>query len=251
MNPFQFKKIILASNSSRRRELMAEAGFCFQVLPADSNVETVYDSENFVSPTEFVCQEALMKAQNVAARFPNEDLVVIGCDTVAVCQGEILGKPADRADAKRMLTMLSGSEHEVISGLCLLNPAVPEAQILEPVVTRLVMDPISDEMLQSYLNSGKWEGKAGAFGYQDGNDWLRILSGTESNVVGLPMERLTEILKPSDGWFRLEPESESKQESKMKPGRKNGTDFNRNSGKNSEKKFGKNQKRGAKKRNEK
>ena len=63
------------------------------------------------------------------------------------------------------------------------------------------MDPLTDEMLESYLDSGKWEGKAGAFGYQDGNDWLHVISGTESNVVGLPMERLSEILKPAEGWF--------------------------------------------------
>ena len=203
MNPFQNRKIILASNSPRRRELMTQAGFCFQVLPADGNVETPYDPEKFTSPAEFVSREALLKAQNVARRFPEEDLVVIGCDTVAVCAGEILGKPADRADAERMLRLLSGSEHEVISGLCLLNPAFPDETLVEPVVTRLVMDALSDEDLHAYLDSNQWQGKAGAFGYQDGIAWLHILSGTESNVVGLPIERLEEILKPKEGWFHF------------------------------------------------
>ena len=203
MNPFQNRKIILASNSPRRRELMTQAGFCFQVLPADGNVETPYDPAKFASPAEFVSREALLKAQNVARRFPEEDLVVIGCDTVAVCAGEILGKPADRADAERMLRLLSGSEHEVISGLCLLNPAFPDETLVEPVVTRLVMDALSDEDLQAYLDSDQWQGKAGAFGYQDGIAWLHILSGTESNVVGLPIERLEEILKPKEGWFHF------------------------------------------------
>lgn len=198
---FQFKKIILASASPRRRELMTQYGFTFQVLPADANTETVYEPLRFSSPAEFVCSEARFKAENVAARFPDEDLVVVGCDTVAVCRGEILGKPADRADAERMLRLLSGSEHEVISGLCLLNPSAPAEMFLEPVVTRLLMDVLTPEQLTEYLDSGKWEGKAGAFGYQDGNDWLRVLYGTESNVVGLPMERLTEILRPSNGWF--------------------------------------------------
>lgn len=203
MNPFQNRKIILASNSPRRRELMTQAGFCFQVLPADGNVETPYDPEKFKSPAEFVSREALLKAQNVARRFPEEDLVVIGCDTVAVCAGEILGKPDDRADAERMLRLLSGSEHEVISGLCLINPALPDETLVESVVTRLVMDPLSDEDLQAYLDSNQWQGKAGAFGYQDGISWLHILSGTESNVVGLPIERLEELLKPKGGWFHL------------------------------------------------
>ena len=203
MNPFQNRKIILASNSPRRRELMTQAGFCFQALPADGNVETPYDPAKFASPAEFVSREALLKAQNVARRFPEEDLVVIGCDTVAVCAGEILGKPADRADAERMLRLLSGSEHEVISGLCLINPALPDETLVESVVTRLVMDPLSDEELQAYLDSNQWQGKAGAFGYQDGIAWLHILSGTESNVVGLPIERLEEILKPKGGWFHF------------------------------------------------
>jgi len=202
MEPFEFKKIILASNSPRRRSLMEEAGFCFQVLPADGNVETPFDPAKFASPADFVCHEAFLKAENVAKRFPKEDLVVIGCDTIAVCNGEILGKPADREDARRMLSMLSGSIHEVISGLCLLDPAFPSVRVLEPAVTRLEMDPLTEEMLEAYLDSGKWEGKAGAFGYQDGNDWLHVITGTESNVVGLPMERLSELLKPAEGWFR-------------------------------------------------
>lgn len=203
MNPFQNRKIILASNSPRRKALLEAAGFCFQVLPADSDVETAFDSKKFASPTDFVCQEALLKAQNVAKRFPKEDLVVIGCDTVAVCKGEILGKPADREDARRMLTLLSGSIHEVVSGLCLLNPSRPQNTLVEAVVTRLEMDSLTDAMLLGYLDSGKWEGKAGAFGYQDGNDWLHVVSGAESNVVGLPVERLTELLKPEECWFHF------------------------------------------------
>ena len=161
---------------------MTQAGLCFQVLPADGNDETPYYPAKFASPAEFVSREALLKAQNVARRFPEEDLVVIGCDTVAVCAGEILGKP---------------------SGLGLINPARPDATLVESVVTRLVMDPLSDEDLQAYLDSNQWQGKAGAFGYQDGIAWLHILSGTESNVVGLPIERLEELLKPKGGLFHL------------------------------------------------
>lgn len=200
-NLFQFRKIVLASASPRRRELMTQAGFTFQVLPADANVETEFDPKRFDSPAEFVVFEAQLKAQNVAKRFPDEDIVIVACDTVAVCQGEILGKPVDRNDAQRMLSMLSGSVHEVISGLCLLNPSVPARLHLESVVTRLEMDRLTPDQLSAYLDSEKWVGKAGAFGYQDGNDWLKILEGTESNVVGLPIERLTELLRPATGWF--------------------------------------------------
>lgn len=203
MEPFQFKKIILASNSPRRRDLLMSAGFTFQILPADAGVETEYNPEKFKSPADFVLQEARLKVENVARRFPKEDITVLACDTVAVCKGEILGKPTDREDAERMLRLLSDSEHDVISGLCLLNPAFPSNTHQETVVTRLKMDVLTEEMLMTYLDSGKWEGKAGAFGYQDGNDWLHVISGTESNVVGLPLERITELLKPAGGWFHF------------------------------------------------
>ncbi|MDO4570230.1 MAG: nucleoside triphosphate pyrophosphatase [Planctomycetia bacterium] len=201
MRPFHRRKIILASRSPRRQELLRRAGILFQAIPADDGVETAFNAEKFHSPAEFVCHEARLKAENVARRFPREDIVVIACDTIAVCDGEILGKPDDKNDARRMLSLLSGTQHEVISGLCLWNPAFEDEILLESVVTRLSMTPLSDELLEAYLESGRWQGKAGAFGYQDGNDWIRVVEGSESNVVGLPMERLLDILTPDENWI--------------------------------------------------
>lgn len=129
--------------------------------------------------------------------------LVIGCDTVAECCGMILGKPIDRAHAAQMLGLLRGRRHHVYSGVCLWRR--PDNQFWGDVVrTELIMDPIMDEQLHEYLDSEAWQGKAGAFGYQDGLDWVHLVQGSESNVVGLPMERLGELvsqIEAEGGWL--------------------------------------------------
>jgi septum formation protein len=139
-----------------------------------------------------VARLARQKAAEVAARC--DAGLVLGCDTVVECRGQILGKPEDRTHARQMLERLRGQEHFVYSGLCLWP--VPDGQPrVRVAITRLIMDSISDRQLAGYLDSGQWQGKAGAFGYQDGHDWLQILEGSESNVVGLPLELLAEMLQ--------------------------------------------------------
>jgi septum formation protein len=186
-------KLILASRSPRRRELLAEAGYEFAVLAAEHVEECFICSRE--SPAEYVARLAYEKAAEVAARIIEGGAsVVIGCDTVAECQGEVLGKPQDESQARRMLEMLSGREHRVLSGLCLW-PLPGGSPAVRVAVTTLKMDPLVPYELDEYLASGLWEGKAGAFGYQDGLSWVHILEGSESNVVGLPMELLAEMLQ--------------------------------------------------------
>ncbi|MEM6980994.1 MAG: Maf family protein, partial [Planctomycetota bacterium] len=113
----------------------------------------------------------------------------------ASCAGQILGKPKHRDHAESMLRLLSGRHHEVYSGICVWSVR-SKRTIVDAVCTKLEMSPLDDDMINSYLDSGLWEGKAGGFGYQDGNDWISIVDdGSESNVVGLPMERLAELLE--------------------------------------------------------
>jgi septum formation protein len=182
-------KLILASRSPRRRELLAAAGYQFEVIPADEAVECGVCSRE--SPAELVIRLAYEKAANVAQRVGHG--LILGCDTVAECDGQVLGKPPDLATARRMLELLSGREHRVLSGICLWNyPDEPPDTRL--AVTRLKMDTLSNATIDEYLESYQWEGKAGAFGYQDRLGWVHVLEGSESNVVGLPMEMLGEMM---------------------------------------------------------
>ncbi len=195
--------LILASQSPRRRQLLTEASYVFRVIPPDENVETPIHADE--SPQNYVQRLAKSKAENVAAKISATEIsddnpegsCVIGCDTVAVCEGWILGKPADENDARNMLTMLRGTEHAVWSGLCVLRMTGQRSTVcceVRSAMTRLLMLPISDHEIERYLRSGDWHGKAGALGFQDGYAWLTILEGSESNVVGLPLELLHAML---------------------------------------------------------
>jgi septum formation protein len=169
--------------------LLAEHGFEFEVIAPSEAAECGICSRE--SPPELVARLAVQKSKDVAERIA--DGLVLGCDTVAECSGQILGKPADRAHAGAMLRLLRGQQHCVYSGLCLWSR--PDDRVLVEVdVTQLVMDNISDDRIDDYLATDDWCGKAGAFGYQDGLDWVRVTSGSESNVVGLPMEKLVSML---------------------------------------------------------
>jgi septum formation protein len=185
--------IYLASQSPRRREILTAAGLRFNILPPDEGVEdNRVDDE---SPDQYACRMAVQKACNVAGKI--EYGCVIACDTVVCCEGEMLGKPVDKNDARRMLKLLRGKTHQVISGLCILIKQTnkPDQQNITSEQTELVMQKISDSEIETYLDGNSWKGKAGAFGYQDNNSWVKILEGNESNVVGLPIERLILMLQ--------------------------------------------------------
>lgn len=181
--------LILASTSPRRRELLTQAGYTFSIVAPHESAECGICSRE--TPPEMVARLAYQKAADVAIR--TEQGLIIACDTVAECCGHILGKPKNRDHAREMLQLLSGREHRVYSGLCLwLRPGTEHHVQVD--VTRLVMDPIPADVLEDYLATDAWEGKAGAFGYQDGLDWVHIVEGSESNVVGLPLELLGKML---------------------------------------------------------
>jgi septum formation protein len=187
-------KLILASRSPRRRQLLEEAGYQFEVqAPSDAAEcgEVVGET-----PAELVARLARQKAADVAARVGAG--LVLGCDTIAECAGRILGKPADAAHARAMLETLSGREHRVLTGLCLWRVPGGEPAIRVAVST-LRMDHLGPQQLDEYLAGGQWEGKAGAFGYQDRLGWVHVIDGSESNVVGLPLELLSEMLRGAGG----------------------------------------------------
>jgi septum formation protein len=182
-------ELILASGSPRRRELLTEAGYRFRIVPPHPEAECGMCSGE--TPPELVARLAYQKAADVKQR--GEQGLILACDTVAECAGQILGKPGDERHAREMLELLRGREHRVYSGICLWQTPEGEPRV-EVDRTVLRMHPLSPEQIEEYLASGLWEGKAGAFGYQDRLGWLEILSGSESNVVGLPLERLQRML---------------------------------------------------------
>jgi septum formation protein len=186
--PTQPTPLILASNSPRRRQLLTAAGYRFEVAPADDAVEAAVPVTP--NPRDYPRVLAQAKARAVCSRFHSG--VVLAADTIAICAGEILGKPRDRRDAQRMLQLLSGREHEVLTAVVLVDCGSGR-ELAHLECTRLLMDKLTDADLQHYLDTGLWQGKAGAFGYQDGWDWLHVVQGSESNVVGLPIERLPEL----------------------------------------------------------
>jgi septum formation protein len=181
--------LILASGSPQRRRLLTEAGYRFEVVVPAEHAEDGPDAGE--RPVDYAARMAYQKAADVAPRVPSG--VVIACDTIVECGGEILGKPADVADARRMLSALSGQVHHVYSGLCLWPLSAGKA-VVRTAETRLLMNRLSAEVLDEYLASGCWAAKAGAFGYQDRTGWLQVVEGSESNVIGLPMELLGEML---------------------------------------------------------
>jgi len=185
-------KLILASQSPRRRELLSQVGYDFEIVVPSESAECGMCSGE--STPEMVARYAYQKAVDIRPRIDG-DAIIIACDTVADIQGQMLGKPNDRDHAEKMLRVLSGRMHRVFSGLCVwrLPEGEPDVQVAK---SELMMDQLSDAQIQTYLDTDDWVGKSGAFGYQDGHPWLKLISGTASNVVGLPLDLLREMLAP-------------------------------------------------------
>ena len=184
------RKIILASGSPRRKELLENFGYDFEVRVPDDHAECGICSRE--TPPELVARLAYQKAANVIEKI--ERGLVVACDTVAECVAIILGKPEDVNHAREMLKRLRGREHSVYSGLCIWDKESARRSIRVDV-SRLKMDNISDDKLEEYLETEQWMGKAGAFGFQDGPDWIHLIAGSPTNVVGLPMELLATMLE--------------------------------------------------------
>jgi septum formation protein len=184
--------LILASASPRRRELLTQAGFEFQVHPA----HIPEDPRPGEEPVAYVTRLAREKAQTAFARLAEESpsgLVVLAADTTVTVDGEILGKPEDAADAARMLRMLSGRSHLVVTGV-----AVVTAQSTEVAseVTAVRFLTLSEAEIEAYVASGEPMDKAGAYGIQGrAARWIPRIEGCYFNVVGLPLALVSTMLE--------------------------------------------------------
>lgn len=162
------------------------------VVPPDEAVEAGQPPRGPGEPlAAFVQRLALAKAAAVAAA--GVEGTIVACDTLSEVEGAVLGKPADAADARQMLEALAGRRHRVLTGVCVW--AQPRGRPRQAVAESLLeMGPLSEEFLDWYLASGLWQGKAGACGFQDERLPLCLVAGSPSNVVGLPLELLREML---------------------------------------------------------
>ncbi|MBN1490810.1 MAG: septum formation protein Maf [Phycisphaerae bacterium] len=184
-------RLILASASPRRAELLRENGYAFDVRPPP------YEEPDAESPrlsaTEHAEALSFYKARSVAETLPAG--LVLAADTVVAHQDRIFGKPEDADDARSILSSLTGTTHEVITGVTLLDAATG-SRLIRHDVTRVTMRPMPPAAMDKYIASKAWWGKAGAYGIQDhGDAFVEQIDGSFSNVVGLPMELLAEMLE--------------------------------------------------------
>ena len=182
-------RLILASASPRRAELLTSAGFQFEVSPADVD-ETPKPSE---SPTTYALRVARDKAAAVSSKSREPASVVLAADTVVVASGEILGKPADSLDAARMLRKLANAVHDVHTAVVIRAPAGERAEV---VTTRVTFLPLDEAEIAWYVASGEADGKAGAYAIQGrAARFVERIEGSWSNVVGLPLATVYRLLK--------------------------------------------------------
>jgi len=186
------RRLILASASPRRRELLSQAGFTFEVHPADVNE----DARPGEDPISYVVRLAREKAQAVFNQLSNPGpplLIVLGADTTVTLDGHILAKPEDPADAARMLRMLSGRTHRVITGVAV---ATEKGTEVAAEVTGVQFLTLSDEEIAAYIATGEPMDKAGAYGIQGfAARWIPRIEGCYFNVVGLPLALVSSMLE--------------------------------------------------------
>ena len=182
--------LVLASASPRRRELLARAGFEFEVTPADVD-ERQRDRE---LPKAYVSRLAFEKAETVAAGLSDGRLqVVLGADTIVVVDDDILSKPRDTQDAREMLRRLSGRSHDVLTGVALLRGPERRSAVEE---TRVSLVELADDVIEWYLTTGEPMDKAGAYCVQGiASQFVERIEGSYTNVVGLPVSVVSRLLR--------------------------------------------------------
>jgi septum formation protein len=182
-------RLILASGSPARRELLARAGYAFEVNPANIDEPT---GQGVTDIRAFVHQVAWSKAEAVAQRVSSG--IILAADTVGWIHGKVIGKPEDEADARRILTTLGGTHHELWTGVVLWRQ--PDGlQLAWQEVSRVFFQKLTDAQIDTYLATRTWQGCSGAYAVEEKDDpYVQVVEGSISNVIGLPMEKLRRVL---------------------------------------------------------
>ncbi|BAH05828.1 Maf-like protein [Clostridium kluyveri] len=184
-------KIVLASASSRRRQLLSRLIENFQVVVSDFDEDSVVFQGRCES---YVMKLAEGKAKDVCRKLTNESSIVIGCDTAVFLRGKVMGKPRDIQEAFHMLKALSGNEHDVYSGIAIMDKVLHKT-VKSFVRTTVKFSEIDDRCIKNYLKKGEYKDKAGAYGIQGyGGVFVKEIHGCYYNVVGLPLNKLYNML---------------------------------------------------------
>lgn len=179
-------RIVLASRSPQRRDLLERAGVHFDVI------DSAADELTAGAPDQLVVANALIKARAVAAQLDLAETLVIGADTVVVVDGDVLGKPRDAAEAREFIAHLAGHEQHVYSGIAVLGPGVMVRTAVESTMIRF--RALTDQEIDDYVATGEWQERSGGYAIQRGAAALvEEMRGDESNVVGLPVDRLFDL----------------------------------------------------------
>ena len=181
-------RLILASASPRRQSLLRDAGYEFEVDPAEID-ESAFPTG--MLPSKVAVHLAEAKARAVAGRHPDD--VVLAADTVVAFGDQLLGKPIDAVHAKQMLQLLAGTTHIVITGLCVMRQSAnffKSARVMSAVKMRF----LTPGEIDRYVASNEWQGKAGGYGIQDKDPFVVRQSGSHTNIVGLPMSAARQLL---------------------------------------------------------
>ncbi|HET9086634.1 MAG TPA: Maf family protein [Acidobacteriaceae bacterium] len=197
--PTPYPALVLASASPRRSELLAQAGFLFEVesIAVDETPRMNEPPEDLV---QRLAREKATAVFQVRARRSAPALPVLGADTVVVCNGAVLGKPSDDEEAYRMLRLLAGRTHRVLTGVCLMAAAGTQTAVES---TRVTMLAPSEEELRAYIATGEPRDKAGAYAIQGrAARWIPRVEGCYFNVVGLPLARVNAMIEAAENKTR-------------------------------------------------
>ena len=192
----QKSPVILASASPRRRQLLTEAGYEFAIVRPDID-ESSYTTEQ-IDPCKYAEQLALAKAKSVAQKYP--DSLVIGADTIVDCRGEIIGKPADVKEARRIVKKLFSEPHKVITGLAICR-VHDHIEIVTCDSTTVYPKQLTQQQIDEHIKSGRWTDKSGAYAIKEiGDEFIERIEGSLTNVMGLPMELFEQLLNKITGF---------------------------------------------------
>jgi septum formation protein len=183
-------KLILASASPRRRELLIEAGYQFQVVPSTVD-EEVFLTEG-INSVQYAEKLALAKALDVAQSYPES--LVLGADTVVDLDGLLIGKPADAAEAEQITRQLFSRPHKVVTGVAIVKKSA-QLEIVTSDVTTVFPRELTSQQIKEHIESGQWKGRAGAYGIKEqGDEFVDRIEGSLTNVMGFPMEIVRHLL---------------------------------------------------------